>query len=140
MANARVRLSQQTIDAVSELGQLCGIDDHDTVIKLLIRKYGDQLASLLAPDNPNTVRLSHSVPTVATIDPILTSTVQNVSDRVPSYAEPIAVEPPKPTLTPTIAPITESPADELERLRALKPMERMKHSSRITELKELLEA
>jgi hypothetical protein len=140
MANARVRLSQQTIDAVSELGQLCGIDDHDTVIKLLIRKYGDQLASLLAPDNPNTVRLSQSVPTVATPDPILASTVQNVSDRLPSYAESIVPEVVKSSPEPTIAPQSESPADELARLRGLKPMERMKHSARITELKELLEA
>jgi hypothetical protein len=140
MANARVRLSQQTIDAVSELGQLCGIDDHDTVIKLLIRKYGDQLASLLAPDNPNTVRLSQSVPTVATPDPILASTVPNVSDRIPPYAESIVPEVVKSSPEPTIAPKSESPADELARLRALKPMERMKHSARITELKELLEA
>jgi hypothetical protein len=140
MANARVRLSQQTIDAVSELGQQCGIDDHDTVIKLLIRKYGDQLASLLAPDNPNTVRLSQSVPTVATPDPILASAVQNVSDRIPSYAESIVSEVVKSSPEPTIVPKSESPADELARLRGLKPMERMKHSARITELKELLEA
>ena len=57
-----------------------------------------------------------------------------------THAEPIAVEPPKPSPEPTTRPIAESFADELERLRALRPMERMKHSARITELKELLEA
>ena len=57
-----------------------------------------------------------------------------------THTEPIAVEPPKPSPEPTIAPMAESLADELERLRALRPMERMKHSARITELKELLEA
>jgi hypothetical protein len=137
MANARVRLSQQTIDAVSELGQLCGIDDHDTVIKLLIRKYGDQLAALLAPDNPNTVRLSQAVPTVAIIDPIPTSTNPVL---VGTHTEPIVIPLEKPSPEPTIAPTSESPADELVRLRSLKPMERMKHSARITELKELIEA
>ena len=130
MANARVRLSQQTIDAVSELGQQCGIDDHDTVIKLLIRKYGDQLASLLAPDNPNTVRLSHSVPTIA----------KSVSVQASTQTEQIEVPLEKPLSEPTIAHQEESPSEELARLRALKPMERMKHSSRITELKELLGA
>jgi len=80
-------------------------------------------------------RGTHSKPTrlenvQASTTPVLIST----------YTEPIAVEPPKPSPEPTIAPIAESPADELERLRALRPMERMKHSARITELKELLEA
>ncbi|MCY7277716.1 MAG: hypothetical protein LH702_29255 [Phormidesmis sp. CAN_BIN44] len=53
MANPRIRLSPQTIDDVTELGQRCGIEDLDTVIKLLIRKYGDQLAELLSPVDPN---------------------------------------------------------------------------------------
>lgn len=135
MASTRVRLSQQTIDAVTELGQLCGIDDHDTVIKLLIRKYGDQLTALLAPDNPNLVRLSHSVPTVATIDPIQASITPVLTS---THIEPIAVEPLKPSSVQPIAASSESPADELARLRSLLPMERMKQSSRITELKELL--
>jgi hypothetical protein len=53
MANARIRLAPQTIEAVTELGQKCGIDDADTVIKLLIRKYADNLIELLSPSNPN---------------------------------------------------------------------------------------
>jgi hypothetical protein len=52
MTNARVRLSQPTIDSLVNLGQQCGIDDPDTLIKLLIRKYGDQLTALLAPSDP----------------------------------------------------------------------------------------
>ena len=84
----------------------------------------------------------HSKPTrienvQAIATPVLTSTTPVL---VSTHTEPIAVEPPKPSPEPTIAPISESPADELERLRALRPMERMKHSARITELKELLEA
>jgi hypothetical protein len=137
MPNARVRLSQQTIDAVSELGQLCGIDDHDTVIKLLIRKYGDQLASLLAPDSPNTVRLSQSVPTIATSDPILASTAPVLAN---THIEPIVPEVIKSSPEPSIARQAESPADELARLQGLPKVIKLKHMNRITELKELLEA
>ena len=87
-------------------------------------------------------RGTHSKPTrienvQAIATPVLTSTTPVL---VSTHTEPIAVEPSKPSPEPTIAPIAESPADELERLRALRPMERMKHSARITELKELLEA
>ena len=87
-------------------------------------------------------RGTHSKPTrienvQAIATPVLTSTTPVL---VSTHTEPIAVEPPKPSPEPTTLPISESPADELERLRALRPMERMKHSARITELKELLEA
>ena len=87
-------------------------------------------------------RGTHSKPTrlenvQAIATPVLMSTTPVL---VSTHTEPIAVEPPKPSPEPTIAPIAESFADELERLRALRPMERMKHSARITELKELLEA
>ncbi|MCY7277258.1 MAG: hypothetical protein LH702_26890 [Phormidesmis sp. CAN_BIN44] len=68
MSNPRIRLSPQTIDAVTELGQRCGIEDLDTVIKLLIRKYGDQLAELLSPVDPNRDTLTLSVPHSAVID------------------------------------------------------------------------
>lgn len=106
MANARVRLSQQTIDSIAELGQQCGIDDHDTVIKLLIRKYGDQLASLLAPDNPNTVRLSQSVPTIAKSDQI--GTGKNL-DATPNYSA--VVETTANTVEPVVSTASESPAN-----------------------------
>jgi|GEM_PF-1311596 len=68
MANARIRLTQQTINSVSELGQQCGIEDADTVIKLLIRKYGDSLINLLAPSNPIRDSLTVSVPHSTVID------------------------------------------------------------------------
>ena len=65
-----------------------------------------------------------------------------------THAEPIAVEPPKPSPEPTIAPvgsfanvpIVESPSDELARLQALPKFEKFKNMNRITELKELIEA
>ena len=57
-----------------------------------------------------------------------------------THAEPIAVEPPKPSPEPTIAPISESPADELARLQALPKFEKFKNMNRITELKELIGA
>ncbi len=86
MANQRIRLSPQTIDAVDNLGQRCGIEDLDTVIKLLIRKYGDQLAELLAPVDPNRDTLTLSVPhsTVieskpTQIEPVQAITVPQVS-------------------------------------------------------------
>lgn len=53
MPSNRIRLSPQTLEAVTELAQKCGLDDIDSVIKILIRKYGDDLVQLLAPSNPN---------------------------------------------------------------------------------------
>jgi len=87
-------------------------------------------------------RGTHSKPTrieniQAIAIPVLMSTTPVL---INTHTEPIAVEPPKPSPEPTTRLISESPADELERLRSLRPMERMKHSARITELKELLEA
>ena len=87
-------------------------------------------------------RGTHSKPTrIENIQAITTPVLMSTTPvLISTHTEPIAVEPPKPLLEPATRPIAESPADELERLRALKPMERMKHSARITELKELLEA
>ena len=87
-------------------------------------------------------RGTHSKPTrienvQAITTPVLMSTTPVL---ISTHTEPIAFEALKASPEPTIAPTSESPAEELGRLRALKPMERMKHSSRITELKELLEA
>ena len=70
MANPRIRLTQPTIEAVAELGQRCGIDDPDTVIKILIRKYGDNLIHLLAPSSPIRDSLSQSVPVLQQLDPV----------------------------------------------------------------------
>lgn len=76
-------------------------------------------------------------PKVTQYDPVLTSTTPVL---VSTHTESIVVESSKPSSEPPIALTSESPAEELGRLRALKPMERMKYSSRITELKEVLEA
>jgi hypothetical protein len=70
MANPRIRLTQTTMDAVAELGQRCGIDDPDTVIKILIRKYGDDLIHLLAPSSPIRDSLSQPVPALQQPDPV----------------------------------------------------------------------
>jgi len=87
-------------------------------------------------------RGTHSKPTrIENIQAITTPVPMSTTPvLIGTHTEPIAVEPPKPSLESTIAPTSESPADELARLRALKPMERMKHSARITALKELIEA
>lgn len=70
-------------------------------------------------------------------NPVLAST-----NPVPmsTHTKPIAVEPPKPSLGPTIAATSETPADELARLQGLPKLEKLKHIDRITELKQLIEA
>ncbi len=68
-------------------------------------------------------------PVLASTNPVPTST----------HTKPIAVEPSKPSLGPTIAATSESPADELARLQALPKFEKFKNMNRITELKELIE-
>jgi hypothetical protein len=62
MSNARVRLSQTTVDLLVNLGQQCGIEDHNTLISVLIRKYGDHLVHLLSPTDPNQDRLTQINP------------------------------------------------------------------------------
>jgi len=66
MPSNRIRLSPQTLEAVTELAQKCGLDDIDSVIKILIRKYGDDLVQLLAPFNPNrdSVTVTDSIQTI----------------------------------------------------------------------------
>ena len=82
-------------------------------------------------------RGTHSKPTrIENIQAITTPVLMSTTPVLASTH----TEPSKPSPEPTTRPIAESPADELERLRALRPMERMKHSARITELKELIEA
>ena len=112
------------LEGLVSTGEYSDVDDAATDLLMQLKRGTHSQAAKMGAIQVSTTPVPKST------TPVLTST----------HIEPIAVEPPKPTLPPTIAPITESPADELERLRALKPMERMKHSSRITELKELLEA
>ena len=115
----------------------CGMDASQCITQL-IRRHSDDIRNLFAIDVRNRTQSYAPVHTIAS-----NVSAESVPEQVrmsKSVPEPIAFEPPKPSPEPTTRPISESPADELERLRALRPMERMKHSARITELKELLEA
>ena len=112
--------------------------DASQCITQLIRRHSDDIRNLFAIDVSKRMQSYAPAPTIASnVSAESVPEQVRVSQAVP---EPIAFEPPKPSPEPTIAPTSESPAEELGRLRALKPMERMKHSSRITALKELLEA
>ena len=71
MANTRIRLSPQTIDSVDRLGQQCGIEDQNTLIQLLIRKYGTQLVMLLSPADPIRDSVTQSVPMIAKSVPVV---------------------------------------------------------------------
>ena len=71
MANTRIRLSPQTIDSVDRLGQQCGIEDQNTLIQLLIRKYGTQLVMLLSPADPIRDSVTQPVPMIAKADPVV---------------------------------------------------------------------
>jgi hypothetical protein len=63
MPKVQIRLSPATLEAAAELGHRCGIADIDTLIALLVRKYGQNLANLLAPGDP-TVPAPTAAPTV----------------------------------------------------------------------------
>ena len=132
-----ISIPDDASDILQALATDCGMDASQCITQLLRRHHNDirTLFSInVCSHTHDCTRIIETVPNVS---------IESVPEQVnlsQSVLEPIAVEPPKPSPEPTIAPISESPADELERLRALRPMERMKHSARITELKELLEA
>ena len=136
-----ISIPDDASDILQALATDCGMDASQCITQLLRRHHNDirTLFSInVCSHTHDCTRIAETVPNVQAITtPVLTSTPPVL---VSTHTEPIAVEPPKPLLEPTTRPIAESPADELERLRALRPMERMKHSARITELKELLEA
>jgi hypothetical protein len=71
MAKHQIRLAQTTIEAVTDLGQKCGIEDIDTLLSLLIRKYGHNLIALLAPFDPTCDKLLQSVTETVKTEPIL---------------------------------------------------------------------
>jgi hypothetical protein len=105
--------------------------DASQCITQLIRRHSDDIRNLFAIDVSKRMQSYAPVPTiVASVLP------EVVATKAESIVAPVEMPSPE----PTVAPKSESPADELDRLRALKPMERMKHSARITELRELLEA
>ena len=132
-----ISIPDDASDILQALATDCGMDASQCITQLLRRHHNDirTLFSInVCSHTHDCTRIIETVPNVS-IESVPAQ--GNLSQSVP---EPIAVEPPKPSPEPTTPPISESPADELERLRALRPMERMKHSARITELKELLEA
>jgi len=56
---------------VDRLGQQCGIEDQNTLIQLLIRKYGTQLVMLLSPADPIRDSMTQPVPMIAKADPVV---------------------------------------------------------------------
>ena len=112
--------------------------DASQCITQLIRRHSDDIRNLFAIDVSKRMQSYAPVPTIAS-----NVSIESVPEQVrvsQAVLEPIVVEPPKPTLTPTIAPTSESLAEELGRLQALPKFEKFKNMNRITELKELLEA
>ena len=115
----------------------CGMDASQCITQL-IRRHSDDIRNLFAIDVSKRMQSYAPVPTVAS-----NVSAESVPEQVrmsKSVPEPIAVEPPKPSLESTIAPTSESPAEELGRLQALPKFEKFKNMNRITELKERLEA
>ena len=132
-----ISIPDDASDILQALATDCGMDASQCITQLLRRHHND-IRTLFSINV-----CSHTHDCTRTIETVPNVSIESVPEQVrvsQAVPEPIAVEPPKPLLEPTTRPIAESPADELERLRALRPMERMKHSARITELKELLEA
>ncbi len=128
-----VSLPEDVNTILQNLAKDCGMDASQCITQLIRRHSGD-IRNLFAIDVSNR---THSYA------PLLTNAI-DVNDRtIPeltsTHKEPIAVEPPKASPEPTNAPMAESPAEELARLRALPPIVRAKHSVRLLELKALLE-
>ena len=115
----------------------CGMDASQCITQLLRRHHND-IRTLFSINV-----CSHTHDCTRTIATVPNVSIESVPEQVrvsQAVLEPIVVEPPKPTLTPTIAPTSESLAEELGRLQALPKFEKFKNMNRITELKELLEA
>ena len=112
------------LEVLVNTGEYSDIDDAATDLLMQVLRGTTPVPSQVLPKKS----LNESVPQSTT--PVLTST------HTESVVIPVETRLPE---TP-IALVPESPLEELERLRALKPMDRMKHSDRITELKTLLEA
>jgi hypothetical protein len=106
MANTRIRLSPQTIDSVDRLGQQCGIEDQNTLIQLLIRKYGPQLVTLLSPTDPSCPELGHAVPMIAKSDSVVMRTHTPSTDIYSNTVE-TTVD----CIEPVVSTADESPAN-----------------------------
>lgn len=107
----------QWLEVLVNSGEYSSLDDAATDLLMQVKR-----GTPLVPQS--TAKYSPSTPQVHTS----------------THTKPIAVEPTKSSLGPTIAATSESPADELARLQALPKLQKLKHMNRITELKELIEA
>ena len=132
-----ISIPDDASDILQALATDCGMDASQCITQLLRRHHNDIRTLFSINVCSHTHDCTRTIETVPNVSIESVPAQVNLSQSVPEL---IAVEPPKLSPEPTIAPIAESTADELERLRALRPMERMKYSARITELKELLEA
>ena len=110
MANTRIRLSPQTIDSVDRLGQQCGIEDQNTLIQLLIRKYGTQLVMLLSPADPIRDSVTQSVPMIAKSNPVVTGLPVEITNSTDIYSN--AVENTADYSKPVELPTNETPAND----------------------------
>ena len=119
-------------DILQALATDCGMD-HSQCITQLLRRHHNDIRTLFSINvcshTHDCTRIIETVPNLSQSNPVPMST----------HTKPIAVEPSKPSLGPTIAATSESPADELARLQALPKLEKLKNMNRITELKELIE-
>ena len=132
-----ISIPDDASDILQALATDCGMDASQCITQLLRRHHND-IRTLFSINV-----CSHTHDCTRTIETVPNVSAESVPERVrvsQAVPEPIVFEPSKPSPETTIAPTSESPAEELGRLRALRPMERMKHSARITALKELIEA
>ena len=121
-------LSDSDFDRLSEVAASCGLT-LSQVLSQYIRRYSNNLEQLLATSNnleqPRTTSNNLEQPKRVDVLPKLIEVVPIVE----SITQILEASPPP-----------ESPEAELYRLRSLKPMERMKSSTRIEQLKTLLES
>jgi len=132
-----ISIPDDASDILQALATDCGMDASQCITQLLRRHHND-IRTLFSINV-----CSHTHDCTRTIETVPNVSAESVPERVrvsQAVPEPIAVEPPKPSLESTIAPTSESPAEELGRLQALPKFEKFKNMNRITELKERLEA
>lgn len=125
-----ISLPDDANELLQNLATDCGMDASQCITQLLRRHSGD-IRNLFAIDVSKRMQSYAPVPTiVASVPP----------EVVVTKAEPIVTPVEMPSPEPTIAPMDESPADELARLKALKGGKKFQAMKRITELEQLLEA
>ena len=120
-------LSDSDFDRLSEVAESCGLT-LSQVLSQYIRRYSNNLEQLLTTSN----NLEQPRQTSGKLEQ------PKHSEVVPKLIEIVPIVESTPTVpmsTPPVLAVIESPEDELSRLRSLKPMEKMKHSTRIEQLK-----